>query len=240
MKARICPECGKHNPENAFNCVACGATLSIKTLVDTESRQFENIKPVAGLYELVNISPNFETDVIDLLKRVNRDFENIVWGCNVTQATRNGEFSFGYLIFTSQRVIKVAFKPITERKKTESIFALLENPVNFITNELFGMYTGPKRQFFEVWPTRNSRKPFLAIAPPQYPLTPAEMASRNEISYALDQVKSCQLESIGYQDTILIDLRVLFQPNAELTATFYSLHEAEKACRLVERAPSPA
>lgn len=39
MKVRVCPKCGKHNSENAVNCSDCGTTLSIKTLIDTESRE---------------------------------------------------------------------------------------------------------------------------------------------------------------------------------------------------------
>lgn len=40
MIVRVCPNCGKHNAEKGVNCIDCGTTLSIKTLMDTESGQF--------------------------------------------------------------------------------------------------------------------------------------------------------------------------------------------------------
>jgi hypothetical protein len=36
MKVRICPNCGKHNPEDTWNCANCGETLSMNTLADVE------------------------------------------------------------------------------------------------------------------------------------------------------------------------------------------------------------
>lgn len=38
-KVRVCPKCNKHNAENAWNCVDCGATLPITSLVDLDSEQ---------------------------------------------------------------------------------------------------------------------------------------------------------------------------------------------------------
>ena len=37
MKARICLKCKKHNYPNAWNCVRCGKTLSLKSVVETDS-----------------------------------------------------------------------------------------------------------------------------------------------------------------------------------------------------------
>lgn len=37
MKIRLCPKCGKQNEMNAWNCVDCGATLSMNTLVELEN-----------------------------------------------------------------------------------------------------------------------------------------------------------------------------------------------------------
>lgn len=34
MKVRVCPKCGKHNLEDAWYCLDCGETLSIKTIAD--------------------------------------------------------------------------------------------------------------------------------------------------------------------------------------------------------------
>ena len=41
MKVRVCPSCGKHNLENTFNCIDCGETLSVDTLIDIESTNSE-------------------------------------------------------------------------------------------------------------------------------------------------------------------------------------------------------
>lgn len=37
MQIRLCPKCGKQNGGNAWNCVDCGATLSMNTLVELEN-----------------------------------------------------------------------------------------------------------------------------------------------------------------------------------------------------------
>lgn len=39
MKVRVCPSCGKHNLENAFNCVDCGTTMSINTLTNVAENE---------------------------------------------------------------------------------------------------------------------------------------------------------------------------------------------------------
>ena len=36
MKARVCPNCDKHNAESAWHCADCGTTLSTKTVMDVE------------------------------------------------------------------------------------------------------------------------------------------------------------------------------------------------------------
>jgi transcription elongation factor Elf1 len=69
MKVRVCPKCEKHNLENAFNCIDCGTTLSIKTLLDTETGEM-NVKPLAGEKELTDISMDFEEHVLEILNPV--------------------------------------------------------------------------------------------------------------------------------------------------------------------------
>jgi ribosomal protein S27AE len=44
MKIRMCSQCGKQNDENVWNCVNCGATLSINTLVNIEDNQSSQAK----------------------------------------------------------------------------------------------------------------------------------------------------------------------------------------------------
>jgi hypothetical protein len=36
MNEKVCPDCGKHNSADAWNCTDCGRTLSVKTLVETD------------------------------------------------------------------------------------------------------------------------------------------------------------------------------------------------------------
>ena len=51
MKVKVCPNCGKHNPESAWSCENCGATLSIRTLIDIDLENEEENKPhVYALY----------------------------------------------------------------------------------------------------------------------------------------------------------------------------------------------
>ena len=62
MKVRVCPSCGKVNEELAFHCGNCGQTLSIKTLMDTDSERFLKSTPQAGEVALINISPAFQEE----------------------------------------------------------------------------------------------------------------------------------------------------------------------------------
>ena len=39
MKVRICPKCGKHNPENSWSCEDCGETLPMNVLVSAEDER---------------------------------------------------------------------------------------------------------------------------------------------------------------------------------------------------------
>ena len=116
MKVRVCPNCGKHNEEDAFSCADCGTTLSMKTLMDVDSGRLLNVKPVAGYTELAEISPYFEQDVMEVIRHVIPINEKIVWGCNITRLGRalpllahivllGSDFLFGYLIITDQRLI---------------------------------------------------------------------------------------------------------------------------------------
>lgn len=38
MEVRICPECGKHNPADAWHCAKCGQTLSVSTLAEVDAQ----------------------------------------------------------------------------------------------------------------------------------------------------------------------------------------------------------
>ena len=43
MQVRICTSCGEQNPENTWECVHCGETLSIKTLIALNNGAVENL-----------------------------------------------------------------------------------------------------------------------------------------------------------------------------------------------------
>ena len=109
MKVRVCPKCGKHNLENAWQCIDCGATLSMKTLMDTEIGELLSVTPIAGHATLSEISAYFEQDVIETLKTTARIDESIIWGCDFVKLSQAPPFIFGYLIITSRQLICVRF-----------------------------------------------------------------------------------------------------------------------------------
>ncbi len=48
MKLRTCSNCGKENSYNAWNCIECGETLSINTIVDAEKTKNLRMSPVVS------------------------------------------------------------------------------------------------------------------------------------------------------------------------------------------------
>ncbi len=56
MKAKVCPKCGKQNSADVWNCIDCGETLSINTIVEVDSvapeaKSNKKQTPDAELYE---------------------------------------------------------------------------------------------------------------------------------------------------------------------------------------------
>lgn len=209
MKVRVCPKCGKHNLENAWSCADCGQTLSMNTLVDTGDFQTSQA-PIAGKSALSSISPHFHHDVAELLDTIIQGDESVIRGCNITRLSRGAPFTFGYLIATSQRLVCVHFAAETKR---------------------FGLR--PNRSCLEVWPTRGTRTPALAVDYPTYPLTPEEKASRKVAIHDLENLVSADLVSIGYTEISLMSLTVRFRQGKETTVTFYAPHEAEETYKLL-------
>jgi len=183
----------------------------LKSLVDTESSQ-SSTGSFAGQPALSSISPYFEQDVAEALRTSMQDDKSIIWGCNVTQPTRqsNGMMGlfmadtlmFGYLIITSQSLICAQFAS--------------------------GFNARPCLEF---WTTAYSRTPALAVDCPRSPLTPEEQASRKVTIYDLDNLVSAHLESIGHGDISLMQLTASFRKGKMLTVSFYTLEEARKACK---------
>lgn len=182
MKVRVCPECGKHNSENAWHCLDCGTTLSMKTLVDVEDGQ-PSVVSIAGQPGLSRISPHFEQDVVELLDTVLQDDESVVWGCNITQIARTPPFRFGYLLVTSQRLISVQFESEVTRDAGYTVLSLLR-PFEFLIEEALGQNVRPKRP----WIRDSPHVP--AVNDPSYPLTPKELASRRGAVYDLENLVS--------------------------------------------------
>ena len=108
-EVRICPRCGKHNLENAWHCIDCGTTLSVKTLMEEEDGQ-PSMASIAGQRALSNLSAHFEQDVAELLDTALQDDESVVWGGHITQLSRTPPFRFGYLLVTSRQLICVEFE----------------------------------------------------------------------------------------------------------------------------------
>lgn len=213
MKVRVCPKCGKHNDESAFSCIDCGTTLSLKTLVDLDSGKFLNVKPIAGYTELADISPYFEEDVEDIIRRTISFGERIVWGCNIAHLAQAGGISpllpgimvvsgkallFGYAIITDQRLITVYFT------------------------------SDPERSRLEVWTSHNSLKPIFAVGQPGFELSSKEKLSRQVTSHPFSDLASIRMESKGIKDISLASLIIGLKQGQESSITFYGIHDAEK------------
>jgi len=219
MKIKLCPECGKHNSENAWNCVDCGTTLSMKTLIDTDDAQSETQQ------SLSDISPYFEGDVENTLETVVQGHETVDYGCNITQL---GSRQFGYLLITSRRLICVKFGSETKRSTARTRASLLSGALTFVAREISGSNIDAKRPMIKVFPGRTSRNPLFAVDYPKSPLTSQEEASRVVIIQDLKNIVSANFEEIGYREPWLTRLNLKFTGDKELTVTFYAPHHFEK------------
>jgi hypothetical protein len=234
MKVRVCPKCRKHNLENAWSCIDCGATLSVKTLVDIEEAQ-SSAGPIAGQPELSNISPYFAEDVEETLAAIAQGGELVIHGCNATQLTTRAPYKFGYLVLTSRRLVCVEFTSdqaeLTASRAASRGASLLLNPLKFMAREAVGGDAPPKRSCLQVWPTRSSRTPSLAVDCPQYPLTPTEKASRKVATHELENLVSADVTETGYQEICLMSLAAKFRQGQALTVSFYDPEQAVAICK---------
>ena len=224
MKVKICPECSKHNLENAWNCVDCGRTLSMKTLVDAESHQTYG-GPLEYFPQLSNISTYFHEDVAELLDTTRRRDESIIHGANITQLSTGAPFRFGYVILTSQRFICVLFECELKRDKIDSIDRVLE-PISLILG-IDATFKSPpwlpKRAYREWGSSPTSISQVVVLESLSAPLTPKEEASRIVIIHKLKDVVSENLKWVGGLSSLTIELRW----SRDLTVSFYSPHEAK-------------
>jgi len=232
--------------ENAFSCVECGTTLSIKSLLDLESDQYSNVKAVAGETRLGEISSYFESDVEETLKWMKNSTEKIEWGFNLSQAAQDTPltvsvdkamnkvlkffeferkippFLFGYFILTTERLICVYFT--------------CED----------GKYGLPKRHCFmdPYWkkktpgfgsPLNISSNhlvlPIPVVDAPRYPLADVEKQSRKVVIYELRDLSSVRtFESTVDQRVRYLKLK--FKTDEEVEFAFKLPEYEEKAYKM--------
>ena len=219
MIERVCPKCGKHNLENAWHCTDCGETLSLKTLMDTDSGRLLSATPVAGHTALSEISACFERDVLETLRTINGTGESIIWGSNWFSLSDAPPFFFGYLIVTSRQLVCVQFASDTKKAKASSAIRLLLNPINSLMRELAGVYG----ESTHPWTAMGARFPY-----PSHPLTPAERYSRVVIANELGNLMSASIIPGWYGESLINSLAFRFDGSGESVITFYSPHQAEK------------
>ena len=175
MKIKLCPQCGKQNDVNAWNCVDCGATLSMKTLTDTESLVSKQLE-LTYQQRLGSISPYFQNDVLDKFIKILRDDEIIVKGFDVCLSSSSTPFWFGYVVLTSERLISVYFEADTQ-------FSILEGNI-------------PLRSFIKTG-TRQEKEIFINRL--ETLITPKELSSRSDIVLEIGDLSSIEL----VQDVVL-------------------------------------
>jgi ribosomal protein S27AE len=229
-KVRVCPKCGKHNLENAWHCIDCGTTLSVKTLMDVEDGQ-PSMAPIAGERALSSLSPHFEQDVAELLDTALQDDESVVWGCNITQISRTPPFRLGYLLVTSQRLICVEFESEVEGRGVQLGCLLEVLQVLLSLPKEVGLEDGHKVQVRPKRPWIGATVP--AVNCPSYPLTPKELASRRGAVYDLESLVSAHLESAWFGDMFFVSLTAGFHQDRKATFTSYAPHEAQELHKLL-------
>jgi hypothetical protein len=185
MKVRVCPECGKQNDENAWNCANCGATLSMNTLMDSDDIQ---TSPVAGKGILSSVSEYFQEDLTYSIKKHLQGDEVVVHGCDVCKPSEKPPFSFGYLILTSKQLICVQFESETEEHLIKG--TVPKRAHSYFTGRGGGRHHG---RVIYVW----------LVNRPSYSLTSKEKSSRRIATISLKDLKSIAL----------MELRVTMQLN---------------------------
>lgn len=229
MKVRVCPNCGKHNPENIVNCNDCGTTLSMKTLVDIEEGGKQN--RVGGRSLLTNTSPYFEQDLTDILKTVKTGFEEVVWGNNFTQVAEKPPYNFGFFIITSWRLICVYFTAeinIDLPKRTYLDLGESSRAKSVGANIIWLLFGW----LIALIAKRLQHK--LAVNYPTTELTQKEKISRTMAVYDLKNLVSKDLLSTWYGDVQLKSVVARFLPKDEVTLTFIDTDMAEKAYALIK------
>jgi hypothetical protein len=246
MKIKICPKCGKQNDEDAWNCVDCGTTLSMKTLVEVDKTNLSSStyksKPAS-----INLSEYFAQDFSDLQKTI-RGYETVVQACNITQLTKKAPFRlgnpfrFGYLVLTSQRLIWVIFESEPRSKLKYHLYALIPGVAlgilfmvtdGFVAGLAYGLLFTLALQFF---PLRMAQMPpqrpyiehfgFFAVDQITSPLSTKEKSSRKVISFDLRKIAAATLSSSGTENNSITSLIVDFADGGRAIIDFFMPNEA--------------
>ena len=225
MDVRICPKCKTHNFEDAFSCKDCGTTLSVKTLWETDSD--EN-------YVLTKIDKAFRNDVDAVVEKVKPGFEEVLWGSNFAQISKDPPFLFGYIIITSQRLFCVYFEAdtikqrISRRKfwaRPDPFSLLLGLTVNFFPQS----GQRPRRPHLE-FSTNNG----CMVTPPMSSLSQSEQKSRKLFEYDLRDIESAQLVRSWIGDKTFISVNLKIQQNREISIPFCIPDDAEEAQKILK------
>jgi hypothetical protein len=229
MRVRVCPKCQKRNKENAWDCVACGETLPMSSLVDTAFLQSIDLTSEGG-QSLSNVSPYFLQDFQEYKDSIIQVDEVIVRGFNVTQIARMSPHKFGYIIITSERLIVVYFVAIPDEGS-----ALPVSPILSVSLPKLNTNKRPNRPCLKIRLTARSMRHMLALDYPKEPLTEDEKVSRKIDSYYLNDLTSVRIESVGTGETMLPNLILKNKKGQEIILVFYMPHEAESAYKLISR-----
>jgi len=221
MKVRVCPNCGKQNSENTFNCIDCGTTLSIKTLIDTDELQGNS---VAGKGVLSNIPPYLSEEVAEIIKTVKEGYEDILLGSNITQVAGKAPFRFGFLILTTQRLVCEYFESdidVAHRVPSRTYHDLSDQAkgaaLHIMVGPVLGMFA-PK---------------LIAVDNPSYALSQKEKSSRVITDYKLKDLVKADLSKKWYGEILLADLDTKFQQGDQMTFTFSLPDDADKTYKIL-------
>jgi hypothetical protein len=211
MKIRVCPNCGKENLKDAFNCIDCGATLSVKTIMDSESEKLLIETLGAGNVTLLHISPAFQKEIKNILKALPDD-ETSRWGCNITSLSAQAPFKFGFLIITTHRLILTYFESDLDYSGFPERSNLAFLPPTTIDQENI----------------KGSVPLLWALDAPQTTLTRSELDSKSVISYMIKNLSTANLIHYWFGNSALTGMVLKFNQTDDVTPAFLIPEDARE------------